>query len=46
MDEIFRHVQRRPFNAAFEQLGAQDIQQLIDLEVRFAQHLNRLIRFV
>ncbi|STW71346.1 Uncharacterised protein [Klebsiella pneumoniae] len=44
--DIFRYVEGGAFNAALEQLGAQDIQQLVHLEVRLAQHFNGLVGVV
>ena len=46
MHDIFRYVEGGAFNAALEQLGAQDIQQLVHLEVRLAQHFNGLVGVV
>src|SRR5690606_13493286 len=46
MHKLVWYIQRGAFNAAFKQLGAQNIQQLVNLEIRFAQDLNGLIRIV
>ena len=40
MNDIFRYIQRAAFNAAFQQFGTQNVQQLIDLEIGLAQHFN------
>ena len=46
MDKLFRHIERCAFNAALQQLGTQNIQQLVHLEIRLAQHLNGFIGFI
>ena len=40
MNDILRYIQRTAFNAALQQLGTQNIQQLIDLEIGLAQHFD------
>lgn len=46
MHELVRYIQRSAFNTAFKQLGAQNIEQLIDLEIGLAQHLDGFIGIV